>query len=190
MSRNVHFSFVFFSQKSYNYGMKISKKSMGFNLVEIVIVIGIMGVLSAIIYSSFNTSRAKSRDQKRISDISALQLSLEQYFQKNGVYPLTLEELATAVPPFISSIPVAPNPGEVYNYLPITKTLGSEKSCISYQLWTKFELSNAYLNAKKEFNSTILPTSSIINGSYECGTGHLTIDASNSVNPLVYDVMP
>lgn len=168
----------------------------GFTLIEIVVVIGIMGFLSAIVYSSFDASRAKSRDQKRITDISVIQLALEQYFQKYGVYPVDLSSLVSGNPNIPSGeqvkfLPEIPTdlPKNVYlsQYFPITKDkTGNSNSCISYQLWTNFELQNSYLESKKGFDSTSLPK----NGLYECGSSHQTINASTTATVLVYDVMP
>jgi prepilin-type N-terminal cleavage/methylation domain-containing protein len=184
----------------------ISIKSKGFTLIEIIVVIAIMGILTAIIYSSFDSSRATSRDQKRVSDISAIQLALEQYFQQNGVYPMQLSAL---VPTYIASIPIPPNNSESpyqNNYFPMAKVPGPDNShlCVSYQLWTKFELNNAYLNSKKGFDSTLVADSKglkTFDGFYECvspGNNHygaqIDANASTSPNPaaaeLVYDVMP
>lgn len=167
----------------------------GFTLIEIVVVIAIMGVLSTIIYSSFDASRAKSRDQKRVSDISAIQLSLEQYFNKNGVYPTTLDAL---VPAYMPEIPKDPTTNTSYrsNYIPFSKIPGlNANSCVSYQLWTKFERSNSWLESKKGFDSTNINHSQAANGFYDCvtyGNNHsgLGIDASSTSNALVYDVMP
>jgi len=158
---------------------------LGFTLIEIMVVIGIMVVLSVIAYSSFDVSKAQSRDQKRISDISVIQLALEQYFQKYGVYPVSLNSL---VPTYIFEISKDPTTKISYseNYFPITKTSSSDY-CISYQLWTKFERNNVYLDSKKGFNSSAQPLS---NSLYECGSGHNKINASDPSNSLIYDVMP
>lgn len=158
----------------------------GFSLIEVIVVIGIMGLLTALIYTSFDANKAKSRDQKRVSDISAIQISLELYFNQNGRYPLVLEDKLNPanglVPKYISSIPVPPQGSETYEYLPLTRMQGSD-ICISYQLWTKFERGNSYLDSRKKFNSSVL------NGPYyECGSGHNKIDAGS--NDLIYDVMP
>ena len=159
----------------------------GFTLVEIVIVIAIMAFLTAIIYASFDTARAKSRDQKRVSDISAIQIALEQYFQKYGQYPLDINTDTNFSPAFIGSLPVPPSAGEQYNYLPLTKTSGSS-ICVSYQLWTTFEKSNSYLDAKKGFNSSSISQAPPLNGYYECrDSAQQGVDASSS--PLIYDVM-
>lgn len=163
--------------------MNVINKSKGYTLIEIVVVISIMATLSAIIYSSFDASRAKSRDQKRISDISTIQISLEQYFQKNGIYPLTLSLL---VPTYLSGIPTDPSTNMDYsgNYFPISKG-SSSNNCVSYQLWTSFEQGNMYLNSKRGFDSTL---SVLPNNMFECGSGHNKINATTGT--MVYDVMP
>ena len=164
--------------------MKIIGKKNGFTLIEIVVVIAIMGILTAIVYSSFDASKAQSRDQQRVSDIGSIQLSLEQYFYKNGVYPTKLIEL---VPTYMSSLPTPPlSTDETYDktYFPMTKTSGSS-NCISYQLWTQFEQNSSYLDSKRGFNSTSLPSSLS-----ECGNLHMKINASDQLNSKIYDVMP
>lgn len=174
--------------------MKSTKKVAGFTLIEIVIVIAIMGVVSAAVYSSFDKSKAKSRDQKRVSDISAIQLSLEQYFNRKGYYPTSLTELVTPTDPkdpkFLSEIPKDPVSNQPYtnNYFPMTRTQYSDK-CITYQLWVQFEQTNQYIDIKKGFNSKNLPQPPSPKALYECGNGHSTVDASPD-GSLIYDVMP
>lgn len=166
----------------------MSKLVCGFTLIEIVIVIGIMAVLTAIIYSSFDASKAQSRDQKRVSDISSIQIALEQYFQKNGVYPVQLPSL---VPTYISEIPKDPSTNTNYNgnYFPMSRTAtNNSDKCTSYQLWTRFERSNSFLGSKKGFNSSgVLPS-----GLYECGGSgtHSLAEINATTEALVYDVMP
>jgi len=166
--------------------MKVAKKYNGFTLIEIVVVIAIMGVLTVIIYSSFDASKAQSRDQKRVSDISAIQIALEQFFQKNGKYPLTLTELTTAG--LISVIPIDTTNNYNNNYFPITKMDGTDK-CISYQLWARFERNNSYLDSKRGFNSY----SGLPSKMFECGVTkglHESAKINASNEPLIYDVMP
>lgn len=177
----------------------LKDRKSGFTLIEILIVISIMALFTAMIYSSFDKSKAKSRDQKRVSDISNIQLSLEQYFNSHGVYPLTIEKLTEkptpSSAPYLSEIPKDPSTNQPYslNYFPISKNPAANKSqCVSFQLWTKFELANAYLDQKKGFDSGDLTK---YKNTYECTDGTVShdsaiINASNSVNPLVYDVMP
>lgn len=176
--------------------MRFDKRKAGFTLVEIVVVISIMAVLTAVIYSSFDASKALSRDQQRVSDISTIQLALEQYFYKYGVYPVTLAD-SKFIPAFLYAIPTPPLSSDSpyqNNYIPITKTFSSE-DCISYQLWTSFERNNSYLESKKGFNSMNLAIADNPGDQktlYECGGNgnHNSAKIDASSTPLVYDVMP
>ncbi len=159
--------------------MKLPRKTSGFTLTEIIVVIGIMGVLSAIVYSSFNSARAQSRDQRKVSDMSGIQLALETYFNQNHQYPVSLDDL---VPKYIPSIPIPPM-GDKYNYFPMSNS--GSVPCISYQIWVKLETNNSTaISAKKGFNSTVPP---FANRLFECGSGHTPIDAS--LDPLIYDMV-
>lgn len=59
----------------------------GFTLVELLIVIAIIGILSAVVMSSLNAARMKARDAQRIASIQEVQKALENYYLENGVYP-------------------------------------------------------------------------------------------------------
>ncbi len=161
--------------------MKKSKNSIGFTLIELLVIIAIMSILSTIIYASFNTARAKSRDQKRVSDISIIQLALEQYFNRYGQYPTSLNALK---PVYIASIPstsTKPVSGNNYdyNYFPIAN-ISNPTTCISYELWTTFETSNPYLISRN--------TSGLPSNMQACVSG--TSFKNPSDNPLIYDVIP
>jgi len=92
--------------------MKNSNKK-GFTLVELLIVIAIISILTALIITNIYSSRGKARDAKRISDIAQLQLALEQYFNKFGVYP---DLQARLVSDYISVLPKDPDSGLTYTY--------------------------------------------------------------------------
>ena len=170
-----------------------AKFNRAFTLIEIVVVIGIMGVLTTIIYSSFDGSKAQSRDQKRVSDISAIQLALELHFNQNGYYPSDLNTLTQKIEnkgPYINEIPKTPLGSDISyenTYIPLTKVSGEGTYCTSYHLWTKFERNNSYLDIKKGFDSINFPEKI-----YECGNSpdRIKVNASAEENKLVYDVMP
>ncbi len=59
----------------------------GFTLIELLVVVAVIVIISAVIIANISSSRQKSRDARKISDIGQIQLALEQYYDRCGVYP-------------------------------------------------------------------------------------------------------
>ena len=64
------------------------KKLRGFTLIELLMVIAIIGILSSIVMVSLGSSKTKSRDAKRVSDIKQVQTALELYYSDQNGYPV------------------------------------------------------------------------------------------------------
>lgn len=61
----------------------------GFTLVELLVAVGIIGVLASVSIVSINSVRLKARDAKRVADVKMVQNALEIYASdKNSLYPL------------------------------------------------------------------------------------------------------
>ena len=60
----------------------------GFTLVELLVAVGIIGVLASVSVVSVNSVRQKGRDAKRISEVKQMQSALEGYFSSNSTYPV------------------------------------------------------------------------------------------------------
>jgi len=63
------------------------KKNFGFTLVELLISISIIAILSVVLTISFSNAQKNGRDQRRISDLKAIQNAAEQYYMLKGSYP-------------------------------------------------------------------------------------------------------
>ncbi|MFA6602050.1 MAG: prepilin-type N-terminal cleavage/methylation domain-containing protein [Candidatus Paceibacterota bacterium] len=104
----------------------MKKRNKAFTLIELLVVILIITVLSAMVINSIASSRKKSNDAKRVSDISRIQVALVQYYAKCGQYPHTLDIAAnngcpsgsgTKLGSFISAIPRDPVSGGYWYFV-------------------------------------------------------------------------
>jgi len=68
---------------------KLFKKTDGFTLLEMVLVIGILSVLSVITIAAMDplAQFQKANDAKVKSDLAQVQRALESYYDDNGTYP-------------------------------------------------------------------------------------------------------
>ena len=58
----------------------------GFTLIELMVVVSIIGFLATLLVISVNTSRAKARDARRITDLRAIYVAQQAYFNQNNVF--------------------------------------------------------------------------------------------------------
>ncbi len=140
------------------------KNKTGFTIIEIIIVIGIIAVLTVIVFPSITDIRKKNRDTERVSDISAIQLALSLYYNQNGYYPNDLNVLVPKYIPADSLIPPNSDVNYQYEYVPLAR--GNSSKCTFYHLGTKLELSSAQIDTANLFSSK---ADSISNGYNYCG---------------------
>lgn len=65
------------------------RKHNAFTLIELMVAVGIIAVMASTVIVNVSRSRSRARDEKRKSDLLALQGALELYFATNRSYPST-----------------------------------------------------------------------------------------------------
>lgn len=120
--------------------MTKNKTQKGFTLIEILVVIGIIGVLTGLVTVNLQDARSRARDTQRKADLKAIQEALELYKndQPRQSYPTddTWKEDLTSKG-YIKKLPVDPQAATGswpdYSY---TRTSGDT---LSYRLTTCLE---------------------------------------------------
>jgi prepilin-type N-terminal cleavage/methylation domain-containing protein len=67
--------------------ISFKKNSRGFTIVELLIVIVVIGILAALVVTTYNGIQQKARDTERKTDINAVHGQVEAYNAQNGKYP-------------------------------------------------------------------------------------------------------
>ena len=92
-------------------------KKRGFTLIEILVVVTIIGLLTATAVVTYTTFLKQSRDAKRKTDLEQIRAALEMYRSNNDTYPLANLSDLTGAPVYIQSIPTDPkDPDYTYYY--------------------------------------------------------------------------
>ncbi len=67
--------------------VSLKNKQQGFTIVELLIVIVVIGILAALVVTTFSGIQQKARNTERETDIKAIHGQLEAYYAQNGRYP-------------------------------------------------------------------------------------------------------
>ena len=91
------------------------KNKNGFTLLELLIVIAIIGILTALATVSYSSAQKKARDAQRKSDLKAIQNAMEQYYaDNNGSYPVDPDGCVSPGPEYLpNGLPTDPR-GDAY----------------------------------------------------------------------------
>ena len=103
---------------------KRMRNQKGFTLIELMIVVAIIGILTAIAFPLYANIQARARVAKAQADARTLASAVVVYSAHTGVLPGALTDLSSSVSgvggvvagPFISPIPSAPTGWGAYNY--------------------------------------------------------------------------
>ncbi len=92
------------------------KINLGFTLFELLVVISIIAIITAVGVASYSSAQKRARDARRKQDMQAIQKAFEQYYASNdSVYPDTRASAREIMPAF----PLAdPKSGDLYDGQP------------------------------------------------------------------------
>ncbi|HAY13471.1 MAG TPA: prepilin-type N-terminal cleavage/methylation domain-containing protein [Fimbriimonadaceae bacterium] len=71
----------------------------GFSLVEMMVVVSIIGILTAIAVPKFNDIQRKSRESALRTDLQVYRSAIYVFYSDTGLYPSTLSDLAARTAP-------------------------------------------------------------------------------------------
>lgn len=71
--------------------ISLKQRNQGFTIVELLIVIVVIGILAALVITTYNGIQQKARNTERTTDINAVQGQLEAYYAEKGTYPSTAD---------------------------------------------------------------------------------------------------
>ena len=77
------------------------KKTSGFTLIELMIVVAIIAIIAAIAIPNLLRSRIQSNESAAIGNLRTITGSQVAYNSANGVYAATFDEMTTPTPPFL-----------------------------------------------------------------------------------------
>ena len=166
--------------------MKRTSPRSGFSLIELLVVIGIIGVLSGASFGAFSSARRSARDNARIADLAQVGHALRLYYgtcgmfpggydaeietciggesdDTPGVNPGTWEELEAALRSAnvgVTGIPRDPVPGKSYAYTVQLRKAGETPRAQCYLLWAALETDHASLEGDlddADIESDLLP---------------------------------
>jgi prepilin-type N-terminal cleavage/methylation domain-containing protein len=127
----------------------------GFTILELLVVVAIIGLLSAVVLAALNSSRSKGRDAKRIEEIRQVINALELSYNTTGKYPSRAQfenpiKAQNPLSPYLWPIPKDPKTNLFYNYTGLRAGVQSSTPCTGYHIGVSLENNHKLLQADSD----------------------------------------
>jgi prepilin-type N-terminal cleavage/methylation domain-containing protein len=93
--------------------MRVHQRRKGFTLIELVVGVGVVGILASLLMTNSSRFQMQSRDANRRSSVAAYQNSMELYHAERKTYFVQYDNLARGIT-CNSSTPMPNPPGHIY----------------------------------------------------------------------------
>lgn len=80
------------------------KKEKGFSLIELLVVMFVLAILSAVLLPNLLGARQKAKDAQLISDMNAIKNALRLYYNETQNYPETKDDALAILPTYMKGI--------------------------------------------------------------------------------------
>jgi general secretion pathway protein G len=87
-----------------------TRRTRGFTLIELVVVMAIIGLLLTIALPRYMHSIERGKEQVRQQNLAVMRDAIDKYYGDNGQYPETLDDLVTKH--YLRAVPVDPVNGD------------------------------------------------------------------------------
>ena len=148
------------------------KNQKGFSLVEVLIIVGIIGILITVWVLSLNSKQAEIRDLSRLKDVNELRSAMEVVKNETGTYDRALCDLT------VVSMCGQKSNSDLVKYLPTISTLNdpSEKAdpCDNRTACTKDACNYSFLSLTENNYEVLFHLEKGANGFTESGCYKLT----------------
>lgn len=106
----------------------MSRRPLGFTIVEIAVVVTIISILATLTVVAFTQFQANARNDRRTADIGSLKRAIVHYYHDNGEYPActnsgsgcAVSAIASSIKKYMASVPLKDPQGSDYLYWPGT----------------------------------------------------------------------
>lgn len=131
-----------------------AKKSKGFTVLELLVVLFIMTILLSIVLMSFTRGNKNTKNKVIVSEMRLVQIALEEYRAQCKVYPRSLDVHAQNTYPGTGSncilefgqlVPPDINLSE-FNYVPLRSASTAIDVCTAYHISRELYLPSHYLD--------------------------------------------